>query len=65
LSNLILDNKIKAEQVSSMHLVMTEKGSIDKGDMQATSDGIDDYNFSEVAENQYERRMNLLDLKNQ
>jgi predicted ATPase len=65
LSNLILDNKIKAEQVSSMHLVMTEKGSIDKGDMQATEDGIDDYNFSEVAENQYERRMNLLDLKNQ
>jgi predicted ATPase len=65
LSNLILDNKIKAEQVSSMHLVMTEKGSIDKGDMQATSDGIDDYNFSEVAENQYERRMNLLDFKNQ
>ncbi len=64
LSNLILDNKIKAEQVSSMHLVMTDKGSIDKGDMQATSDGIDDYNFSEVAENQYERRMNLLDLKN-
>jgi predicted ATPase len=64
LSNLILDNKIKAEQVSSMHLVMTEKGSIDKGDMQATSDGIDDYNFSEVAENQYERRMNLIDLKN-
>ncbi len=65
LSNLILDNKIKAEQVSSMHLVMTEKGSIDQGDMQATADGIDDYNFSEVAENQYERRMNLLDLKNQ
>ena len=65
LGNLILDNKIKAEQVSSMHLVMTEKGSIDKGDMQATEDGIDDYNFSEVAENQYERRMNLLDLKNQ
>ena len=65
LSNLILGDKIKAEQVSSMHLVMTEKGSIDKGDMQATSDGIDDYNFSEVAENQYERRMNLLDFKNQ
>jgi hypothetical protein len=51
--------------VASVHLVMTEKGSIDKGDMQATAEGIDDFNFSEVTEQLYEERMRLIDLKNE
>jgi predicted ATPase len=50
LTNLILADQIKPEQVASVHLVMTEKGSLDKGDMQATAEGIEDFNFSEVAE---------------
>ena len=65
LTNLILGDKIKSEQVSSVHLVMTEKGSVDKGDMQATADGIDDFNFSEVTAQLYEERMRLIDLKNE
>ena len=65
LTNLILADKIKPKQVASIHLVMTEKGSVDKGDMQATADGIDDFNFSEVTEQLYEERMRLIDLKNE
>lgn len=65
LTNLILGDKIKPEQVASVHLVMTEKGSIDKGDMKATAEGIDDFNFSEVTEQLYEERMRLIDLKNE
>jgi predicted ATPase len=65
LTNLILGDKIKPEQVASVHLVMTEKGSIDKGDMKATAEGIDDFNFSEVTEQLYEERMRLMDLKNE
>ena len=65
LTNLILGDKIKSEQVASIHLVMTEKGSVDKGDMRATADGMDDYNFAEVSEQLYEERMRLIDLKNE
>ena len=65
LTNLILGDKIKSEQVASVHLVMTEKGSIDKGDMKATAEGMDDFNFAEVSEQLYEERMRLLDLKNE
>lgn len=65
LTNLILGDKIKPEQVASVHLAMTEKGSIDKGDMKATPEGIDDFNFSEVTEQLYEERMRLIDLKNE
>ena len=64
LTNLILADKIKPEQISSVHLVMTEKGSLDRGDMKATSEGIDDFNFVEVTEDLYEERMRLLELKN-
>lgn len=65
LTNLLLADKIKPEKVASVHLVMTEKGSLDKGDMQATAQGIEDFNFSEVAEAMYEERLKLLENRNQ
>lgn len=65
LSNLLLDKTISAKNVASYHLKMGEKGSFDAGDMKATSEGIDDYNFTDVAVEQYERRMAILEKLNQ
>lgn len=65
LSNLLLEKKIDADKVGSYHLVMGEKGSYDAGDMKATSEGIEDYNFTDVAVEQYERRMAILEKLNQ
>ena len=65
LTNLLLEKKIDADKVGSYHLVMGEKGSFDAGDMKATSEGIEDYNFTDVAVEQYERRMNILEKLNQ
>jgi hypothetical protein len=44
---------------------MGEKGSFDAGDMKATSEGIEDYNFTDVAVEQYERRIEILEKLNQ
>jgi predicted ATPase len=65
LSNLLLEKKIDADKVGSYHLVMGEKGSYDAGDMKATSEGIEDYNFTDVAVEQYGRRMAILEKLNQ
>ncbi|WP_064197402.1 MULTISPECIES: AAA family ATPase [Emticicia] len=65
LTNLLLEKKIDADKVGSYHLVMGEKGSYDAGDMKATSEGIEDYNFTDVAVEQYERRMSILEKLNQ
>ncbi|GAB2636542.1 AAA family ATPase [Emticicia sediminis] len=65
LSNLLLEKKIDADKVGNYHLVMGEKGSYDAGDMKATSEGIEDYNFTDVAVEQYERRMAILEKLNQ
>ncbi len=65
LTNLLLEKKIDADKVGSYHLVMGENGSYDAGDMKATSEGIEDYNFTDVAVEQYERRMNILEKLNQ
>ena len=65
LTNLLLEKKIDADKVGSYHLVMGEKGSFDAGDMKATSEGIEDYNFTDVAVEQYERRMAILEKLNQ
>ncbi len=62
LTNLILSKKVSPNDVSSYHMVLTEKGSLDKEDMKATSEGIDDYNFTDFSEQLYEERMNLSDL---
>lgn len=61
LANLILDNKINYKSVESYHLKMTERGSINSGDMIVSRAGIEDYNFVTVSEKLYEERMNLLD----
>ncbi len=65
LSNALLAKEIDAEKVASYHLKMGEKGSFDAGDMKATSEGIEDYNFTDVAVEQYERRMAILEKLNQ
>ncbi len=65
LSNLLLEGTISAEQVASYHLKMGEKGSFDVGDMKATKDGIEDYNFTDTAIELYERRMNIIEKLNQ
>lgn len=64
LTNLILSEKLSFDRISSCHLIMTEEGSKDKGDMQATQDGIDDYNFLGVSEELYEERMKLSNPEN-
>lgn len=65
LSNALLSKEIDAKKVASYHLKMGEKGSFDAGDMKATSEGIEDYNFTDVAVEQYERRMAILEKLNQ
>ncbi|GGD54001.1 hypothetical protein GCM10011514_17750 [Emticicia aquatilis] len=65
LTNLLLEKKIDADKVGSYHLMMGEKGSYDAGDMKATIEGIEDYNFTDVAVEQYERRMAILEKLNQ
>ncbi|OQY05682.1 MAG: hypothetical protein B6I20_00655 [Bacteroidetes bacterium 4572_117] len=64
LTNLILSEDLSFEKISSCHLIMTKEGSIDKGDMQATQEGIDDYNFLGVSEELYEERMKLSNPEN-
>ena len=65
LSNSLLAKEIDVEKVASYHLKMGEKGSFDAGDMKATSEGIEDYNFTDVAIKQYERRIEILEKLNQ
>ncbi len=64
ITNLILSKELSADKISSCHLVMTKEGSIDNGDMQATEDGIEDYNFLSVSEDLYEERMKLSNPEN-
>jgi len=65
LSNSLLEKTILAEQVASYHLKMGEKGSFDIGDMKATNEGIQDYNFTETAIELYENRMDIIEKLNQ
>ncbi|MEL6944493.1 MAG: AAA family ATPase, partial [Bacteroidota bacterium] len=57
LSNLLLEKKIEPEKVGIYHMEMTDKGSIVKDDMSATSEGIEDNNFATVAEKLYNERL--------
>ncbi len=59
-TNLILSNELDFNTVESCHLVKSDKGSYDAGDMIATAQGIDDHNFLQTAELMYEERMNLI-----
>jgi predicted ATPase len=64
LTNQILAGEIKADNISSYHLVMGEKGSYDAGDMKATADGTQDHNFVSVSEQLYNERMELYEKLN-
>ena len=59
LSNMLLAKEIEPEKVAVYHMVMTEKGSIVKPDMQATEEGIEDHNFVEVSEDLYNERIHI------
>jgi len=64
ITNLILSKELDYNVVSSYHLMKTNKGSLDKGDMLATIDGIEDNNFLNVAEKLYEERILMSNLEN-
>ncbi len=63
ITNLILAEELDYNMVSSCHLVKTNKGSIDKGDMLATAQGIEDNNFLNTAEKLYEERVMMLNIE--
>ncbi len=64
ITNLIISKELDYNIVSSCHLIKTNMGSIDKGDMIATIDGIEDNNFLNVAEKLYEERIQMSNLEN-
>ncbi len=66
LSNLILDKKVDYKRVDSQLMIPTEKGSIiDKKNMFAEEEGIEDKNFLAIAEQLYEERIRIYDKLNQ
>ncbi len=65
ITNLILAKELKHYIISSYHLVMKKGGSVDSGDMKATEEGIEDYNFLDLAEELYEERINLSNTENE
>lgn len=65
ITNLLLSRTLEAKQVSSYHFVLGERGSYDAGDMKATAEGIEDHNFTQVAEDLYEERLSIYEEKNQ
>lgn len=65
LTNQILAGEIKADNISSYHLVMGENGSYDAGDMKATADGMQDHNFVSISEQLYNERMELYEKLNE
>ncbi|MCU0346170.1 MAG: AAA family ATPase [Saprospiraceae bacterium] len=65
LSNMLLKKEIAPEKVGVYHMVMTEKGSIVKPDMQATEEGIEDHNFAGVAQKLYQERLETYEALNE
>ncbi len=60
LSNLILAKEIDTDSVEVYHFKMGENGSyVDKNSMKIDVEGIEDANFSEIAEELYTERLNL------
>ena len=60
-NNLILNGNLKVEQVANYHLIDTSEGSIVDKENQVTDLGIEDNNFSEVAQNLYNERLQIAD----
>jgi AAA15 family ATPase/GTPase len=65
LSNMLLKKEIAPEKVGVYHMVMTDKGSVVAPDMQATTQGIEDHNFADVAKELYQERLETYDLLNE
>ncbi|HFA51582.1 MAG TPA: hypothetical protein ENJ95_21415 [Bacteroidetes bacterium] len=65
LSNMLLKKEIGPEKVKVYHMEMTDKGSIVKEDMKATAEGIEDHNFSGVAEKLYNERLQTYHVLNE
>lgn len=65
LSNMLLKKEITPEKVGVYHMVMTDKGSIVKPDMQATEEGIEDHNFAGVAQKLYQERLETYEALNE
>ncbi|MBK8568409.1 MAG: AAA family ATPase [Saprospiraceae bacterium] len=65
LSNMLLKKEIAPEKVGVYHMIMTEKGSVVAPDMQATTQGIEDHNFADVAKELYQERLETYDLLNE
>ena len=60
LSNLILAKEIDTDSVEVYHFKMGENGSyVDKNSMKIDVEGIEDANFSEIAEELYAERLGL------
>ncbi|PGH38321.1 MAG: hypothetical protein CRN43_15850, partial [Candidatus Nephrothrix sp. EaCA] len=65
LSNLVLANKVKHENVGSYLMKMTAEGSLgDAASMAADEEGMKDENFAETAEKLYEDRISIYDKLN-
>lgn len=65
LSNMLLKKEIAPEKVGVYHMIMTENGSVVAPDMQATTQGIEDHNFADVAKELYQERLETYDLLNE
>ncbi len=65
LSNMLLAKEIAPEKVAVYHMEMTDKGSIVNPDMQATTEGIEDHNFADVAQKLYQERLETYQVLNE
>lgn len=65
LSNMLLKKEIAPEKVGVYHMVMTDKGSVVSTDMKATTQGIEDHNFADVARELYQERLETYDVLNE
>jgi len=61
LNNMLIKKEVDSEKVAVYHLVKGEKGTIDKKDMEVTTDGVNDENFQEITEKLYYERLNYLE----
>ena len=65
LGNLVLGDGIDEKDIAVYHLVMTDEGSIDAGDMHITKQEIRETNFADVSEDLYDERLELIERLNQ
>jgi len=59
-NNLILTNELSTEKIANYHIVQTNEGSIVKNEENLTDAGITDENFSDIAQQLYNERLETL-----